>query len=167
MAPRSDEIDFNKACTELVRAAISVMPSVLERLIYLASLKDRNTGEYQDQVLEGLLALKFGKPETDSDGRGEQVIGLRRRKAELDRALQHEHLAIFEDWLCLNLRQQLAQLEYYASRHGIPSRTLSGEWIHEKSYERLTPSDAMPSQRRLFLTDLETVLTILSWGESQ
>ena len=166
MAPRSDETDSNKACAEFVRAAVSIMPSVLERLVYLASLKDRNTGEYQDRVLEALLALKYGKAETDFVRRDEQTIWSRCGKAELDRALRHEHIAAFEDWLCLNMLQQVAQLEGYASRQGIPPHALSGKWIHEKSYERLTPSGAMPVQCRLFLTDLETVLAILSLGQA-
>ena len=166
MAPRSDETDSNKACAEFVRAAVSIMPSVLERLVYLASLKDRNTGEYQDRVLEALLALKYGKAETDFVRRDEQTILSRCGKAELDRALRHEHMAAFEDWLCLNMHQQVAQLEGYASRQGIPPHALSGKWIHEKSYERLTPSGAMPVQCRLFLTDLETVLAILSLGQA-
>jgi len=166
MAPTGDETDFNQACAEFVRAAISIMPSVLERLVYLASLRDLHTGEYQDQVLEALMALKLGKAETDSDRRGEQVIGFRCGKAELDHALRREHLAVFEDWLCLNLRQQIAQIERYALRQGIPLRALSREWIHEKSYERLTPSGAMPFQRRLFLTDLEIVLAALSWRQA-
>jgi len=147
-----------------VRSALAIIPSIVERLIYLASLRSPDTGEYRDQVLEALLALKFGKTNSDSARRGEQDIGLRCGKTELDRALRQEHLAVFEDWLCLNLRQQMVQLECYAARQAIPSRTLFGGWIQEKSYERLAPSDALPFQRRLFVTDLETILTTLSWG---
>ena len=166
MASKDDQIASNQACTEFVRSALSIIPFVLERLVYLASLRDLDTGEYQDRVLEALLALKFGKAEAHSVRRDEHAIGLRCGKAELDRALRHEHLAVFEEWLCLSPHQQIAQLECYASRQGIPSSTLFGEWIHEKSYERLTPPGAMPFQRRLFLTDLETVLTTLSWGKA-
>jgi len=162
MAYEGEETDSNRACAEFVRAAISSMPSVLERLVYLASLKDLNTGEYQDHVLEALLALKFGHTNGDPARRGAQVLGLRCGKAELDRALRREHLAAFEDWLCLDLRHQVAQVESYAARQGVPSHALSGEWMHKKSYERLTPSGAMPFQRRLFLADLERVLSILS-----
>jgi len=166
MAATDDKTDFNKACSEFVRSALSILPTVLERLISLAALRDLNTGEYQDRVLEALLALKFGKAEADSVRRDDQVIELRCRRAELDRALRQEHLAVFEAWLCLNLRQQTAQLESHASRQGMPSRTLFGEWIRKKSYERLIPSGAMPFQRRLFLTDLEIVLKTLSCGHA-
>jgi hypothetical protein len=155
MASRGEGADFDNVCIEFVHAAIAILPSILERLIYLASLRDHETGEYHDQVLAALLAL-----------RGQQAIGVPCGKAELDRALRDEHLSVFEDWLSLTLRQQSAQLEFYASRQGVPSRTLSGDWILEKSYGRLAPSGAMEFQRRLFLADLEAVLTALSSGQT-
>jgi hypothetical protein len=167
MAARDDPAVFNKACTEFVRSVLSILPSLLERLVSLASLRDLDTGEYQDRVLEALLTLKFGKAETDSARLDGQAIGLRCGSAELDRALRQEHLAVFEDWLCLSLRQQIAQLEGYASRQGASSRVLFGQWMHARSYERLVPSSAMPFQRRLFATDMETVLTTLSVDGAQ
>jgi len=162
MASTDDMSGFTETCTQFVRSAISILPSVLSRLAYLASLRDLDTGEYQDQVLEALLALRFGRPATDCVRRDEQVIGVHCGKAELNYALRREHLAVFEEWLCLNLQQQTAQLECYASRQGVPSCTLSGKWIREKSYERLIPSGAMQFQRRLFVTDLKAVLSTLS-----
>lgn len=162
MTPNSEETDSNGACAEFVRAAISSLPSVLERLVYLASLRDLNTGEYQDHVLEGLMALKFEHANGDPARHGAQVLGLLGGKANLDRALRREHLATFEDWLCLDLPHQMAQVESYAARQGVPPHTLSGEWMHKESYERLMPPGAMPFQRRLFLADLERVLSILS-----
>jgi hypothetical protein len=164
MADKDGQTDFNKACTEFVRSALSILPSTAERLIYLAFLRDLETDQYQDRVLEALLSLKFGKNETDSVRQGERDIGLHCGKVELDRVLRQEHLAVFEEWLCLNLRQQMVQLECYAARQAIPPRTLFAEWIHRKSYERLAPSGALPVQRQLFLTDLETILTTLAWG---
>ncbi len=165
MASKGDQAASDNLCAEFVRAALAILPSILERLIYLASLKDLTTGEYYDQVLAALVALKFGNGETESIPRGEQAIELKCREAELERALRDEHLAVFEDWLGLTLRQQAAQLEFYASRKGVPTRALSAEWIQERFHERLTPSGAMQFQRRLFLADLETVLTALSSGQ--
>lgn len=162
-----DRTDYYKACSEFVRSAIAILPSTLERIVSLASLRDLHTGEYQDRVLEALLALKFGKAEADSVRRDEQAAELRCGKAELDRALRQEHLAAFEDWLCMSLQQQMAQLDSYASRQGIPPNTMFRKWIGERSYERLIPSGAMPFQQRLFLTDMETVLTALCWGPAR
>jgi hypothetical protein len=161
MAATHDETGFNKACTEFARLAASIIPSLLARLIFLASFREPETGEYSDQVIEALLALKFGKAESDPDRRHEQFVGLQCERGELDRVLRHQHLADFEDWLCLNVEQQMAELECYASSQSIKAPTLVRQWIQEKPFERLIPPDALPFQRRLFLEDMETVLATL------
>ena len=100
MAARDDKTNSNNGCAQLVHSAISIIPSLLERLIFLASLREPDAGEYKDQVLEALLALKFGNPGTDPVPRCEQAVAAPCGRAELDRALRREHLAVFEDWLC-------------------------------------------------------------------
>jgi hypothetical protein len=153
MPATDDTADFNNACTACVRSTVSAIPSILERLIFLASLREPDTGEYHDQVLEARFA------------------GLLCAKAELDRALRHEHRAVFEDWLCLDIRHQTEEMERYASNRDIPPPTFLRTWIDEKSYERLVPSGAMPPQRQLFLSDMEAAVAALStrtfWDEVQ
>jgi hypothetical protein len=161
MAAIHDETGFNKACTEFGRLAESIIPSLLARLIFLASFREPETGKYTDQVLGALLALKFGKAETVPIRRHEQVIGLQCERGELARVLRHQHLAVFEDWLCLNVEQQMAELECYASSQSIKAPTLIRQWIQERPFERVIPPDALPFQRRLFLEDMETVLATL------
>jgi len=166
MAARDDKTNSNNGCAHFVHSAISIIPSLLERLIFLASLREPDAGEYKDQVLEALLALKFGKPGTDPVPRCEQAVPAPCGRAELDRALRREHLAVFEDWLCLNLRQEMAELGRYASSQGITPLTLFRKWAGEESYERLLPSGAMPFQRRLFLADMKTALAALCRGQA-
>lgn len=161
MTDTRGKTDSNDACTEFVHSTVSVIPSLLERLIFLASLRAPDTGEYHDRAIEALLTLKFGNAESGLVRRHEQVVGLPWGKAELDRALRHEHLAVFDDWLCLDLRHQTAELEGYASSQDIPASALSRKWIDEQSYEGLIPSDSIPVQRQLFRTDMETVLATL------
>jgi hypothetical protein len=123
------------------------------RLVFLASLRDPDTGEYRDRVIEA------------------QAIGVPCGKAELDGALRREHLAVFEDWLCLDMRHQTAEMERYASDRDVPPPRFLRRWTDEKSYERLVPSGAMPPQRQLFLMNMEAVLAALStrtfWDEAQ
>jgi hypothetical protein len=83
-------------------------------------------------------------------------------KTEIDRALRHEHQAVFESWLCLDLRHQMADLERYASSQGIPAPTFSRQWIDEQFYEALIPPNSIPVQRQLFRTDMESVLSTLA-----
>jgi hypothetical protein len=153
--------DLKNPCTQFVHSAVSLLPSLIARLIFLAGLGEPDAGGSNDRIIEALLGLRLGKAEAGSAKRLEQVIGTRCGGPELARALRNEHLDIFEDWLCLKLRQQTAELERYAASQDIPPPILFRQWVDEKSYERLIPSGAMPAQRRLFLTDMETVLATL------
>jgi len=170
MAPTGDETDSNRACTQFVHSTVSILPSLLERLVFLAHLREPDTGQYSDRTIDALLALRLGKTGTGPARRLDQVIGLRCARPALDRALSREHLAVFEEWLCLKMRQQMAELERYASSEDIPPHTLFRQWIDEGSHKELIPSGAMAVQRDLFLTDMEIVLATLllrtlgGWG---
>ena len=168
MAVTNDKTDSDNTCAEFVHSNVSMIASLLERLVFLASLRKPDTDEYYDCARDRLLALKSGKAEARAFQRGEQSIGLRCTDAELDNALRQEHLAVFEAWLCLNMRQQMAELERYASSQDIPPDTLSRQWVDGKSYEGLIPSSAIPVQCQLFRTDMKTGLAALVmrrfWG---
>ena len=71
------------AAADLWRNTLSQIPTTFGRLIYLASLRDQNTGSYQHHG----LAQLFGAEETDQ-------------------TLRQSHLLTFSEWLCFNLEQQ-------------------------------------------------------------
>jgi hypothetical protein len=131
--------DSGKACAEFVCSALSTISSLLERLIFVASLRDPATGDYNER----LLALKFGR-------------------ANVEDVLAAEHMDIFEAWLCLNLEKLTIELELHLSNQEAPLRAVLGEWMHLKPYESLIPAGAMHAQRELFLTDMETILRTLA-----
>src|SRR5579859_6943616 len=110
--------DYNseseKACAELVRSVLSAISSPLERLIFIASLRDPATGDYKERI----PALRF-------------------YTAEVGRVLGVERRAIFGAWLCLTLEQQTLELDRYASNQEAPRRAVLGEWTRQKSYRRL------------------------------
>jgi hypothetical protein len=159
MAATDDATDSNDPCAQFVHSTVSILPSILERLVFLASLHEPDTGGYNDRALEALVGLRFGKDATGS---------VRCGRLELDRVLRHEHAAVFEEWLCLTMRQRMAELATYASSQSTPPPTLLRKWIDEKSYIGLIPSDAMPVQRQHFLLEMETALAALLlrtfWG---
>jgi hypothetical protein len=130
--------DSENACAELVRSVLSTISSLLERLIFVTSLRDPKTGDYKERV----LALKCNR-------------------AECDHVFGAEHRAIFEAWLCLNLQQQALELDRHVSNQEAPRHAVLGEWTQQKSYQRLIPPDAMQAERNLFVTDMETILHIL------
>ena len=130
--------DSEKACAELVRSALSTISSLLERLIFIASLRDPATGNYQERIPE-----------------------LKSYTAEADHVLGVEHKILFEDWLCLNLEQQTLELDHHVSDQEAPRRAVLGEWTQQKPYQQLIPPDATQTQRQLFMRDMETILRIL------
>ncbi|MGD0364171.1 MAG: hypothetical protein ABSC93_25115 [Bryobacteraceae bacterium] len=83
-------------------------------------------------------------------------------KAEADRAVRREQIVVFEDWLCLDLRHQTAELERYASNQSLPPPAWLRKWVDEKPYMRLIPSDVLPAQKQLFIADMEAALATLS-----
>src|SRR6266403_2012143 len=130
--------DSEKACAELVRSVLSTISSLLERLSFIASLRDPTTGNYQERIPE-----------------------LKSYTAEVDHVLGVEHKILFEDWLCLNLEQQTLELDHHVSDQEAPRRAVLGEWTQQKPYQQLIPPDATRTQRELFMRDMETILRIL------
>jgi hypothetical protein len=138
MTDGDSSTDSEKACAELVRSVLSTISSLLERLIFIASLRDPATGDYQERIPE-----------------------LKSYTAEVDHVLGVEHQILFEDWLCLNLEQQTLELDHHVSNQEAPRRAVLGEWTQQKSYQQLIPRDATQTQRELFMRDMETILRIL------
>ncbi len=91
------------AAADLWRNTLSQIPTTFGRLIYLASLRDQNTGAYNHHG----LAQLFGPDETDQ-------------------TLRQSHSQIFSEWLCFNLEQQKSDLEGYLDELNEDKRTILG-----------------------------------------
>jgi hypothetical protein len=128
------------AAADLWRNTLSQIPTTFGRLIYLASLRDQNTGIYRHHGLEQL----FGSDETDQ-------------------TLRQSHGQTFSDWLCFNLEQQKTDLEDYLEELNEDKKTILATWIRLSPYRNFAPSNAREVERNLFMTDLETVLELLRY----
>jgi hypothetical protein len=126
------------AAPDLWRNTLSQIPSVFGRMVYLCSLRDSNTGEYQHYG----LSQHFGEEETD-------------------RVLRESHHQAFREWLCYTLEQQKADLDLYLAGLNGNRRSILDTWIRLAPYRSLIPSAAAEVERRLYLTDLETILELL------
>lgn len=126
------------AAADLWRHTLSQIPSVFGRLVYLASLRDSNTGRYEHHG----LAQMFGEGEADS-------------------ALRESHTQAFSEWLAYNLEQQKSDLDLYLSSFQSDRRTILSTWIRLAPYRNLVPAAALDPDRRLYLADLEALLEIL------
>jgi hypothetical protein len=107
--------------------------------VYLASLRDQNTGRYEHHGLS-------------------QMFG----EAESDRALRQSHEQTFASWLSFDLKQQKEDLDLYLSAFHVEKRTILATWIRLAPYRNLTPTTVPEPERRLYLTDIEAILELLN-----
>jgi len=126
------------AAADLWRHTLTQIPSTFGRLVYLASLRDQNTGRYVHHGLSQIFS-----------------------EAEADQALRESHAETFSEWLCFNLEQQRSDLDLYLSSFQADRRTILATWIRLTPYRNLVPAAARDPERRLYLADLETLLELL------
>ena len=128
---RHNQTELREAVTD----ELSRNPSVLGRLVAIASMRDELNGTYHHK-----LAANFGSEETD-------------------RTLQRLHQDIFVTWLSLPLRQQQADVTIYLGALGIKA-----EWFDFRKMGKscLPPSATLP-ERDLFLLDLDLIQGLLRY----
>lgn len=109
------------------------------RLVYFSSLLDRDARRYRHPGLS-------------------QVVG----DTEANRILQEGHRRTFDEWLCLSLEQQKADLDLYLSALGEDARTVLEAWVRARPCGNLPPLSAEEAERRLFLADLEALSGVMN-----
>lgn len=126
------------AAADLWRNTLSQIPTTFGRLVYLASLRDLNSGAYEHYGLAQIFGVK-----------------------EADRTLRHSHSQVFTEWLNFNLEQQKGDLEEYLGGLEEDIGAILATWIRLAPYRNLIPARARDVEKQLYLTDLEAVLELL------
>jgi len=121
---------------DLWRHTLARIPTLFGRVLFLSSLCNK-TGEYEHPGLA-------------------QMIGAE----EAAEILRRSHARAFQDWLCLNLEQQKADLQEYLAETRNPAGTLA-DWTASAAYKGWVPPTAQDAERRLFVGDLEILLSLL------
>jgi len=129
------------AQSDLWKHTLSRIPSVYGRLVYLASLRDTNSGTYRHHGLHATF------------GREEAV-----------RALKESHQEVFEEWLNLSLAARCADLQGYLSALDEPTQMVVEHWLQSGVYRSYVPSTAMEAETELFCSDLDALLQIFKNG---
>lgn len=122
---------------DLWRRTLSQIPSTYGRIVYLASLRNVNTGQYEHHG----LALRFGEEAAD-------------------RAMRDSHGRVFHEWLEMNIEQQVADLSLYFTSLPATRKTLIDNWLRLRPYANMPPVWANPAEHDLFQAGLETLLTL-------
>jgi len=134
---RSETGSPQAPAANLWRHTLARIPTLFGRLVYLSSLFSQN-GLYEHPA----LAQMFGDEQANE-------------------TLRRSHARVFQDWLCLNLEQQKADLhEYLAGLPGNPPAALTN-WLHLAPYLNLAPATAEEVERQLYMSDLEILLELL------
>lgn len=132
-----DRLD-QRAVADVWRNTLSQIPSVFGRLVYLAGLRNPNSGRYDHHG----LALVFGSDHAN-------------------RALKKSHKQVFAEWLSLKIEYQLADLNLYLMDLPEEKKTVLQAWTKLKPYRNVLPSNAKPVERRLYLSEMEAMLELL------
>jgi hypothetical protein len=126
------------AASDLWRNTLSQIPSAFGRLVYLASLRNANSGRYEHHG----LSLVFGEEDAN-------------------RALKKSHSQVFREWLTFNLEQQKADLDLYLTGLNEDKRTVLTTWLELAPYRNLIPVTLRGVERRLFTVDFRALLELM------
>lgn len=135
--PGADRRSSQEPAGDLWRHTLARIPTLFGRVLYLASLRNPATGAYEHSALG-------------------QMVG----EEDAHETLRRSHARVFQDWLCLNLEQQKADLQEYLAEAPNPTALLAG-WTDSPKYTEWAPSTAQDVERRLFAGDLETLCVLL------
>jgi hypothetical protein len=131
------------ALADLWKHTLSRVPTVSGRLVYLATLRDVNSGTYKHHG----LVTAFGRDESA-------------------KALRESHQAAFASWLNLSLAEKNEDLRDYlmalaVSQEDVTREQVVEHWLRSGVYRSYVPASAIKAEADLFCQDLETLLQLL------
>jgi len=127
-----------RAMNDVWQRTLGQIPTAFGKLVYLASLRNANTGCYQHFGLAQLYGAD-----------------------EADRVLRSSHESVFGEWLNFDLASQKSDLDAYLLSVGDDRTTVLDAWESLSPYKTLTPAAAGDAERFLYASDLEIILEIL------
>jgi hypothetical protein len=125
------------ALADLWKHTLSQIPSTYGRLVYLASLRDANSGTYRHHG----LSAAFGREESLS-------------------ALRKSHEDTFREWLGFPLAAKSADLMTHFQNAEENPRQVVTYLARGKPYLSQAPDSASPAQRRQFKMEMEILLEL-------
>ena len=130
--------DVEAARQDLADRTLATIRGDLARLIYLASMRDYNTGEYHHEGLAYMFT--------------ESVAG---------KAIAACHRDVFRRLILCSVKELVEQLELYGSTNCSSSSELARIWAKLQPYRVTVPLECSPLAGRLFLSNIKAALAIL------
>src|SRR6185312_6641600 len=133
-------IDEHQASETLWVRDLSLIETSYGRLVYLAGLRNPDTGRYEhygsNQAHAGILIASRG--------------------------LKRVHETIFREWVSYPLERKKADIELYISGIGQVDRTeLVDAWLRLTPYRNLVPASIRGPEREKHISDFEAILGLL------
>lgn len=131
--------DAIETCTRVT--ALDTLPNDLTRMLYLASLRDCNSGRYLHPELSPLIGVE-----------------------EADHALSACHDQVFRRLLKTSISAYVLQLEEYIRYTRADRGTVLRTWQSLQAYRSTVPLQALPVYSDLFCLNIELALLILNFS---
>lgn len=128
------------ASEDLFRHTLSRIPTVYGKLVFFGSLRDGNSDSYRHHG----LSAAFGREEAVN-------------------ALREGHKSVFREWLNAALSEKYDDLMQYIASLDAPRSQTARKWLQSKAYKPCVPFSATPAESAYFISDLEALLTALSY----
>jgi hypothetical protein len=123
---------------EVLRALRASLPNDLSRLIFLAILRDNNSGHYYHPEVAQRFSVEVA-----------------------DRAMLACHRQIYEQVVALPLEDLTDQLDAYMATVPAPKERLIESWTKLRAYRATIPIDADPISTEIFFMKVEVAVAIL------
>jgi hypothetical protein len=118
--------------------SILEIESAYGRLVYLASLRNSDSGRYEHFGLESDAGI------------------------DLDLSLRRLHEFVFREWVSYSLERKKADIELYISGlDSIDPADLVDAWLRMTPYKNLVPAAIRGPERKRHISDFEAILGLL------
>jgi hypothetical protein len=127
-----------EVAADILRALAVSLPNDLSRLIFLATLRDNNSGHY----FHPDLARRFSE-------------------SIADRAMLACHQRIYKQLVALSIEDLTDQLDLYVTTVPAPRERMIESWTKLKAYRATIPIDTDPISAEIFFMKVEVAVAIL------
>ena len=117
---------------------LSLIPTYYGRMVFLAGLRNPDTGRYE----------YYGCPEHTS-------------LTNVSQALQRIHEEIFREWVGQTLERKKTDIEFYINGLEIDPALLVDAWLRLSPYINLVPASVQGPERQKHISDIEAILGLL------